>query len=281
MSIDWHSKEISDLIDGSLHEDLGDGDVTTLALFPGRRSISAIFLAKEEGILAGLPIVSLIFRRLDSESFTQDYLSDGAFLGPGTVFCRVTGNASAILSGERLALNFLQRLSGIATQTAFYTRLATPHRIAVLDTRKTTPLLRSLEKYAVKTGGGTNHRFGLYDGILVKDNHLSLEPDFKKVLQAFKEQGYPAEEVEIEITSAEMLKSASKAGGSWFLLDNMTPEMIQECVRLKTPSMKFEVSGGITTDNFEQYLIHGVDAISIGGLTHSFKSLDISMAIEA
>jgi nicotinate-nucleotide pyrophosphorylase (carboxylating) len=278
--MNWDSQEITDLLDRALREDLGEGDVTTSVLFPGHNTISAMLLAKESGILAGLPLVSRIFRRLDQESSILEYLSDGASLKPGAMFCRISGNASGILSGERLALNFLQRLSGIATQTAFYVLQAKPHGITILDTRKTTPLLRSLEKYAVKTGGGINHRFGLYDGVMVKDNHLKLEPDFKKILAAFRKQGKPAEEVEIEVTSLEMMKSAIHAGGLWFLLDNMTPEMIRECVRLKTNAMKLEVSGGISPERFEEYLIPGVDAISIGGLTHSFKSLDISMEIE-
>lgn len=280
MNIEWDSGEITDLIERALHEDLGDGDVTTGVLFQGRRNISAVFLAKQDGILAGLPLVSRIFYRLDPESNTQDLLRDCTSLHPGLIFCRVTGNASAILSGERLALNFLQRLSGIATQTASYVRAAKPYGITILDTRKTTPLLRSLEKYAVTAGGGTNHRFGLYDGVMVKDNHLKLEPDVQKIMKAFEEKGYRAGEVEIEVTSPEMMISAVEAGALWFLLDNMTPDMVRECVRLKTPNMKLEVSGGVNSQNFEQYLIPGVDAISIGGLTHSIKSLDISMEIE-
>jgi nicotinate-nucleotide pyrophosphorylase (carboxylating) len=174
----------------------------------------------------------------------------------------------------------MQRLSGIATQTAAYVALAAPFGIRVLDTRKTTPLLRVLEKYAVKMGGGQNHRIGLYDGILVKDNHLKLEPDFKKILEKFQEKGFPPEKVEIEITSIEMLKNASDSGALWFLLDNMRPSMIRKCVKLKRVQMFYEVSGGISPLNFANYLIRGVDAISIGGLTHSVKSLDISMEME-
>jgi nicotinate-nucleotide pyrophosphorylase (carboxylating) len=280
MNIDWSSSEIADLIDRSLSEDIGDGDVTSRVLFPEPRRISAIFLAKQEGILAGLPLVSRIFRRLDERSTIEEYFSDGTPLHPGSVFCKVSGDVVAILSGERLVLNFLQRLCGIATQTSIYAHMARPFGIAVLDTRKTTPMLRKLEKYAVQVGGGTNHRFGLYDGVLVKDNHLQLERDFSKILTLFKKQGYPPEKVEIEVTSLEMLKRAKEAGVLWFLLDNMSPETIRECVGVKTKNMKFEVSGGVTPSNFADYLIQGVDGISIGGLTHSFKSLDISMEIE-
>jgi nicotinate-nucleotide pyrophosphorylase (carboxylating) len=281
MNIDWDSREITDLIDRALREDIGDGDVTSRTLFSNPRKISAIFLAKQEGILAGLPLVSRIFRHLDERSSTEEYFSDGTPIHPGTVFCKVSGDVAAILSGERLVLNFLQRLCGIATQTSFYARLADPFGIAVLDTRKTTPMLRSLEKYAVQVGGGTNHRFGLYDGILVKDNHLQLEPDFNRILALFRKQGCLPEKVEIEVTSIEMLKTAKEAGGLWFLLDNMSPDIIRKCVELKTKNMKFEVSGGVTPTNFAEYLIPGVDGISIGGLTHSFKSLDISMEMES
>lgn len=280
MTMEWDSKEITELIDRALMEDIGTGDITSDVLFPERRNISAEFLAKQEGVLAGLPLISQIFHRLDSQSKTEEYLADGDALRPGIVFAKVTGDARAILSGERLALNFVQRLSGIATQTARFVRQARPHGIAVLDTRKTTPLLRSLEKYAVKTGGGENHRFGLQDGILVKDNHLKLQPDFRRILTQFREQGHLPEAVEIEVTDVHMLKAAIQEGGLWFLLDNMSPEMIRECVGLKTRKMKFEVSGGITVENFQDFLISGVDAISIGALTHSIESLDISLEIE-
>lgn len=268
------------MIDSALQEDVGTGDITSDVLFPERREISAEFLAKQEGVLAGLPLISRIFQRLDPQSRIETYLADGDALRPGIIFAKVTGDARAILSGERLALNFVQRLSGIATQTARFARQARAYGIAVLDTRKTTPLLRSLEKYAVKTGGGENHRFGLQDGILVKDNHLKLQPDFKKILTQFREKGHSPEKVEIEVTDVHLLKAAMQEGGVWFLLDNMPPEMIRECISLKTRKMKFEVSGGITADNFQDFLIPGVDAISIGALTHSIKSLDISLEIE-
>jgi len=187
------------------------------------------------------------------------------------------GNATALLAGERVALNFLQRLCGIATQTSKYAIQAAPFGIFVLDTRKTTPLFRSLEKYAVKTGGGKNHRIGLYDAVLVKDNHLKLEPDFRTILRKFQAAGFPAEKVEVEVTSLEMLQSAMEAGAVYFLLDNMSPEVISDCIEIKKSGMFYEVSGGVTPENFSNYLIRGIDAISIGGLTHSVKSLDISM----
>jgi nicotinate-nucleotide pyrophosphorylase (carboxylating) len=280
IDMDWDSSEIADLLDRALQEDLGSGDITTSIICSESRSISAEFIAKQKGILAGSPLIPRIFHRLDSGALVKEFLHEGDALVPGTVFCKVKGDARAILSGERLALNFVQRLCGIATQTAAFVQLAKEKGIAVLDTRKTTPLLRMLEKYAVKTGGGVNHRFGLYDGILVKDNHLKLQADFRKLIRQFQNLGYSADKIEIEVTDADMLKAAMDAGGVWFLLDNMKPEMIRECVDLKRKNMKYEVSGGISIANFEEYLISGVDAISIGALTHTIQSLDISMEIQ-
>lgn len=277
--MNWDSEEIRELLNRALREDIGTGDVTTSVLVPEDLNSTATFVAKQAGVLAGLPLVSRIFRILDPTSKVHDSLQEGSEFPSGTQLCRVTGHARAILTGERVALNLLQRLCGIATITSKYVRLARPHGIQILDTRKTTPLLRALEKYAVHVGGGTNHRIGLYDGVMVKDNHLKVESDFRKVLEDFKEHGRAPEEVEIEVDSPAMLQEAIQAGGRWFLLDNMTPNQIRECVKLKQAGTKYEVSGGITESNLAEYLIKGVDAISVGGLTHSVRSLDISMKI--
>ncbi len=278
--MDWDSDEISAILDRALAEDIGSGDITTNALLSKPRRASAVFLAKQVGVIAGVPLISRIFKRLDSKCRIHELFSDGSRLRAQTVFCKVDGTVQALLASERLALNFLQRLSGIATQTAFFVGKAARFGIDVLDTRKTTPLLRTLEKYAVTAGGGQNHRSGLYDAVLVKDNHLRLQPDFKKLLRQFEQRGYSPPEVEIEVTSPAMLKSAMAAGAVRFLLDNMSPSMIRKCVGIKQDTMYYEVSGGISTKNFSQYLIRGVDAISIGALTHSVQSLDISMEIE-
>lgn len=278
--MNWDSDEIRDLLNRALREDIGTGDVTTSVLVPEDLNGSAVFIAKQAGVLAGLPLVSRIFRMLDPSAKVYDALQEGTDFPSGTQLCRVTARARAILTGERVALNLLQRLCGIATVTAKYVRLARPHGIQILDTRKTTPLLRALEKYAVHVGGGTNHRIGLYDGVMVKDNHLKVEIDFAKVLQHFKEHGRVPEEVEIEVDSPAMLHEAIQAGGRWFLLDNMTPSQIRDCVKMKQPGIKYEISGGITESNLAEYLIKGVDAISVGGLTHSVRSLDISMKID-
>jgi nicotinate-nucleotide pyrophosphorylase (carboxylating) len=278
--MNWDSEDIRDLLNRALREDIGTGDVTTSVLVPENLNSSATFIAKQAGVLAGLPLVSRIFRILDPTSKVQNALQEGTEFPSGTQLCHVTARARAILTGERVALNLLQRLCGIATVTSKYVRLARPHGIQILDTRKTTPMLRALEKYAVHVGGGTNHRIGLYDGVMVKDNHLKVERDFAKVLQHFKEHGRTPEEVEIEVDSPAMLQEAIDAGGRWFLLDNMTPNQIRECVKIKQPGIKYEISGGITDSNLPEYLIKGVDAISVGGLTHSVRSLDISMKID-
>jgi len=277
---DWDGTAVSKFISRAISEDLGPGDITAQTLFPDPPVISAHFLAKEAGILAGMPLVTRIFQRLDPNLQFEFLATEGQTIAMGTVLARVTGKADAVLVGERVSLNVLQRLSGIATQTAIYAALAAAFEIKVLDTRKTTPLMRIFEKYAVQMGGGVNHRAGLYDGILVKDNHLKLQPDFTKIMKAFQSKGFKPEQVELEVTSLEMLKRAMDAGGVWFLLDNMRPSLIRKCVKIKRSNMQYEVSGGIHPRNFANYLIRGVDAISIGALTHSVKSLDISLEME-
>jgi nicotinate-nucleotide pyrophosphorylase (carboxylating) len=280
VEMNWDSGEIRRLIDLALAEDIGKKDITSAILFPQPPKIGAVFLAKQDGIIAGLPLVSRILKHLDPRCRIRNQISDGQRVIMGTILCRVSGSATALLSGERVALNFLQRLSGIATRTSEYVQLAAPHGIAILDTRKTTPLLRCLEKYAVRTGGGRNHRAGLYDAVLVKDNHLKLQTDFREILQKFKKKGYPPAKVEIEITAPEMLLKAISAGARSFLLDNMSPSGIRRCVKQKQRGMYFEVSGGISAANISEYFIPGIDAISVGALTHSVQSLDISMEME-
>jgi nicotinate-nucleotide pyrophosphorylase (carboxylating) len=279
--MDWDSPKVKSLLQQSLQEDIGGGDITSRAIIPDDAQASATLLSKESGTLAGIPLVHRIFSILDSNSRVEDLVLDGSRFNAGTVLCRIEGKAAALLAGERLALNLVQRLTGIATQTSHFVDLARPLGISILDTRKTTPLFREFEKYAVKMGGGTNHRFGLFDGVLIKDNHLQIEPDFGRILAKFKAQGFPPEKIEIEVTTIQMLVRGIAAGALWFLLDNMTPQEIKEAVKLKKNNMRYEVSGGVSLENFNQYLIPGIDAISIGALTHSVKSADISMEFEA
>ena len=277
IDMDWNSQELESILERSLQEDIGPGDITGETVVSPTREASADFLAKEPGVLAGFPLVERIFRKLDPGAGIDVRVAEGATFSKGDILGSIHGKARAVLAGERLSLNFLQRLCGIATRTSEYVRLASSSGIRILDTRKTTPMLRNLEKYAVKMGGGTNHRMGLYDAPMVKDNHLQIQPDFGAILQAFQKKGYSAERVELEVATPEMLQRAIAAGGRWFLLDNMTPEQIRECVSLKQPGMIFEVSGGVDLSNITKYLIPGVDFISIGALTHSVRSLDISL----
>lgn len=279
--MDWDSPEVKSLLERSLQEDIGPGDITSRVMIADDAQAAAKLLARQAGTLAGIPLVRRIFLQLDPDCRVQELLTDGTRFESGTVLCKIHGKASALLAGERLALNLLQRLTGIATQTSEFVDLASPLGISILDTRKTTPLFRELEKYAVRMGGGSNHRFGLFDGVLVKDNHLQIESDFAKILARFRAQGFSPEKVEIEVTSVQMLTKAIEAGALWFLLDNMSPSEIKECVMHKQTNMRYEISGGISGNNFEQFLIPGVDAISIGALTHSVKSADISMEFEA
>lgn len=275
--MDWDSDGITSIVRQALAEDLGSGDITGATLVPADRMGSADFLAKQSGVIAGFPLVQRIFAELDSRCRVQQLCAEGASFKSGAILGSIEGPAGVILSGERVSLNFLQRLCGIAARTAEYVKIAAPHGIRILDTRKTTPLLRSLEKYAVLMGGGTNHRMGLYDAPMVKDNHLQIQPDFRAVLGAFKAHGISPGQVEIEVTSVGMLSEAINAGARWFLLDNMTPEQVKQCVAIKKTDMKFEVSGGVSLENLNEYMISGVDFISIGALTHSVQSLDISM----
>jgi nicotinate-nucleotide pyrophosphorylase (carboxylating) len=275
--MDWNGDEITSILSQALTEDLGDGDITGATVAPPDLQGIAVFLARESGVMAGFPLANRIFSRLDPRCRVQQYCDEGGFFETGAILGSVEGPARALLAGERVSLNFLQRLCGIATRTAAYVKIAALHGIRILDTRKTTPLLRALEKYAVRMGGGTNHRMGLYDAPMVKDNHLQIQPDFGAVLDAFRGRGIAPEEVEIEVTTPEMLAQAIAAGACWLLLDNMSPEQVRRCVALKRIGMKFEVSGGVTLENLSEYMIEGVDFISIGALTHSVKSLDISL----
>jgi nicotinate-nucleotide pyrophosphorylase (carboxylating) len=278
--MEWDSPEVADIVSRALHEDIGAGDITSRWLIPEDHQTRAVFLAKQHGVLAGLPLLPLIFQRLDPDILIELSLQDGSAAMPGASIARIAGNTRAILEGERVALNLLQRLSGIATQTAGFVAIAAASGVAVLDTRKTTPLLRILEKYAVVVGGGQNNRIGLFDRILVKDNHLRVQSDFTALLDAFRKGGYNPEVVQVEVTSLEMLKKAMDAGVVWFLLDNMTPALIRRCVKIKRNNVTYEVSGGITAKNFAHYVIPGVDGISIGALTHSVKSMDISLEFD-
>jgi nicotinate-nucleotide pyrophosphorylase (carboxylating) len=281
---------IEPIVRAALEEDLGTGDVTVDALVPRDRMGEGRILAKSEGVLCGLMPARMVFRILDSEVRIDVKSKDGQALQPGDVIMTLHGRASSLLEGERTALNFLQHLSGVASQTARFKEAIQGTRARILDTRKTLPGLRLLEKAAVKAGGGTNHRIGLYDMILIKDNHLEImdgDDEPARVRQAVKRslEGLAAGMmVQVEVTSLESALEAGKSGAHMVLLDNMTPEQMAEVVRALEKEQGanrplIEASGGITLTNVKTVAEAGVDRISIGALTHSAPALDIAMYI--
>lgn len=270
------------LIDLALLEDVGTGDATTLALVPKDTLATATVVAREDGVLAGIALAVSIFRRLDHEIRLDRVREDATLVRKGDVVLRVSGSARALLTAERTVLNFLQRLSGIATLTAAYVALAKPYGVKILDTRKTTPGWRTLEKYAVTCGGGINHRMGLYDRIMIKDNHLAYWTASKEqvpLLDAIRaaRAAYPDLLVEVEVDHLEQLKRIMESPPDWVLLDNMSPEQVTQCVREVDGRSKVEVSGGINLSTVAAYAAAKPDAISVGALTHSAKALDLSL----
>ncbi len=264
-------------------------DLTTAATVDPLLSTRAEILMKEPGVIAGLPFLEKVMAKLSAEVKIELLTEDGVYFTQAqvpTAVARLEGPAQAILKGERLALNIMQRLSGIATQTRLYTQLAQPAGIAILDTRKTTPGLRVLERYGVRAGGGTNHRFGLFDAILIKDNHIKIAGGVKEAAAAAQKylQKHPhikmSQVMEVEVSNLTELKSAQDLGVGRVLLDNMAPDMVRQALQqISNGDSKcfVEVSGGVNLTNLESYLIKGVDAISTGALTHSAKNIDLSL----
>ncbi len=266
----------------ALAEDVGSGDATTLAVVPPELEISAEMVTRQDCVCAGLPVAECVFKQLDPACVFEPLVQDGDRCGKGCVLARITGKAQAILTAERNALNFLQRLCGIATVTRRYVdAIAQGSKTKVLDTRKTTPGWRMLEKYAVKMGGGTNHRFGLYDRIMIKDNHRELAkllgPDSIQRAVAACRAKYPKLEVEVEADTLEEVRAAIDAGAEYVLLDNMDNETVQKAIQLAAGRTKLEASGGITLERITRLSELGVDFISVGALTHSAPSVDIGL----
>ena len=272
---------IRDIVARALAEDIGTGDLTTLALVPQDRTAHAEILAREALVVCGGEVAEATFKELDPSVQCHAVLADGASAGCGDVILKLEGPARAILTAERTALNFMQRLSGVATLTREFVKRTEDLGVIILDTRKTTPTLRELEKLAVRCGGGTNHRMGLYDKIMIKDNHLHLWSrdgvcSLDKAIEVARESS-PGIEVEVEVESLESLELALKARPDWILLDNMTPDAMQVCVDRVAGQCKVEASGGITLETVEAVARSGVDAISLGCLTHSAPAVDLSL----
>lgn len=262
-----------------LAEDLGHGDITTsLVVNPNARGTSEI-VAREHGLLCGLPVARMVFEELDPALHLEPCVAEGATIEPGQTVARLAGRLGSILSGERLALNLLQRLSGVATATRAFVEAVEGTGVAILDTRKTTPGLRALEKYAVRVGGGRNHRFGLFDGILIKDNHIRAAGGVAEAVRRARARAPHSLAIEVEVTTLEELEEALAAGADWILLDNMDLETIREAVQRTTGRAKLEASGGVTLERVRAIAETGVDAVSVGALTHSVRALDLSLEI--
>ena len=268
----------------ALAEDVGSGDATTLAVVPEHLVTTALMQTREACVCAGLPVAEAVFRELDPNVRFVALVTEGQFCKPGTVLAKITGQARALLTGERTALNFIQRLSGIATMSRKYVDAVGVYSTRILDTRKTTPGLRLLEKYAVKTGGATNHRIGLYDRIMIKDNHRELATlegpgGITRAVKASRKQ-YPNLEIEVEADTLDDVKEAVEAGVEYILLDNMPDQEMREAVKLIRGRSMTEASGGITLERIPAIAALGVDFISVGALTHSVRSVDIGLDIE-
>jgi nicotinate-nucleotide pyrophosphorylase (carboxylating) len=270
---------VSDLIECALAEDVGDGDLTTGAVVPGRAQARARISQKAPGVIAGLRTAQAVFEQVDPEVVFVMHCPEGKWREAGAV-AEISGAAASILTAERVALNFLGHLSGIATLTARYVRAVEGTGARILDTRKTTPGLRELEKDAVRRGGGMNHRTGLYDGILVKENHSMLAGGVGRAARLAIDAAPDGAMVEVECATLDELREALDAGVTRILLDNMSPAGLREAVELADERAELEASGGITLDNVREVAQTGVDYISVGALTHSAPALDVSLLLD-
>jgi nicotinate-nucleotide pyrophosphorylase (carboxylating) len=270
----------SDIVRIALQEDVGTGDITTLATVPAERQARARVVAKAAGVIAGLPIVAEVFAQIDPAIQIEFAVEDGDRVDGGELLCRLTGPAQGILTGERVALNFLQRLSGIATRTARFVSLVEGTRARIVDTRKTTPGMRSLEKYAVRAGGGFNHRLGLYDAVLIKDNHILASDGIETAVQRALAAAPHTMTITVECDTLQQVQEALDAGADMLLLDNMTPDQISTAVGMAGGQVSIEASGGVTEETVAAIAATGVDIISVGAVTHSAPALDISLDLE-
>jgi nicotinate-nucleotide pyrophosphorylase (carboxylating) len=272
---------IEDAVRAALKEDLGRaGDITSQATIPATATASAVIAAREAGVIAGLPLAREAFRLIDSSVIFESGLEDGERVARGAVIACVTGSARAILSAERVALNFLGRLSGVATLTARCCDKIAHTKAKVCDTRKTTPGLRAFEKYAVRRGGGANHRFGLDDAMLIKDNHIAVAGGVVAALRAAKSFAGHLVKIEIEVDTLAQLREVLLEGVDAVLLDNMTLDQLREAIALVDGRMICEASGGVTLETIAAIAETGVDLISVGALTHSARALDLGLDVE-
>lgn len=268
---------IEDAVRRALAEDVGAGDVTTLAVVPAEARARALLVARQSAVVAGLPVAAAAFRLLDERVCVDLRVNDGSAIAAGQTVAEMRGPARPLLTAERVALNFVQRLSGIATLTADYVRAVAGTKAVILDTRKTTPGLRALEKYAVRAGGGRNHRFGLADGILIKDNHIVAAGSMQTAMQRARAHAPHGLKIEVESDSLEQVEQALAAGADAILLDNMSVEVLRRAVGLVAGRALLEASGGISLDRVRAVAETGVDLISVGALTHSAPAVDLAL----
>ncbi|WP_346355548.1 carboxylating nicotinate-nucleotide diphosphorylase [Azotosporobacter soli] len=271
--------KLKSMLNAWLEEDIGHGDLTSESIVPVSLRSSGVIHAKAAGVIAGLDLAAEVFRLLDPEIDFRSRVKDGDAVAAGTVLAEVYGSARALLSGERLALNLLQHLSGIATKTAAWQKELAGTQTKLTDTRKTLPGLRQLQKYAVRVGGGSNHRFGLYDGVLIKDNHIKLAGGIAEAIQAARERAPHTIKIEVEVETLDGVEEALAAGADIIMLDNMEIETMRQAVALNRGRVLLEASGGIDGKKLAQVAATGVDLISAGALTHSVTGLDISLDI--
>jgi len=284
LDLELPEDEVDVIIERAVAEDISHGDITSELLIPPELQGKAFVLVKAKGILAGGDIATKVFLKVDPSLKIAMLIRDGERVQPGDVIATVSGRVASILKAERTALNFLQRLSGIASTTARYVARTKGYKVRITDTRKTTPGLRLLEKYAVRMGGGQNHRFHLGDGILIKDNHLTallaLGMSLKDIVAKAKQNAPQGMKVEVEVTSMREAVDVAEAGADIILLDNISPNEMQYIVGLLPSQVSTEASGSVTLINIRQVVTSGVNTISIGALTHSAKALDISLELE-
>jgi len=265
------------LIEAALKEDMPQGDITSESVIPADSESEAIILAKEEGVLAGIGVAERVFHKIDPSIIFKKNLNDGQKFKKGQTLATIQGPSVSLLKGERTALNFLQRMSGVATNTQNFVQALQGTKTKILDTRKTTPGLRCLEKYAVKMGGGENHRFSLSDMVLIKDNHLRIVGSISQAVKNARERIKPGVKVEVEATSLEEVQEAIQSGADMIMLDNMSKDAMKEVVKHVQGKVPLEVSGKVTLSRVKEIASLGVDFISVGSLTHSYKSVDISI----
>lgn len=267
------------LFDLAYMEDVGEGDITTNNLVPSNEIKTAIFVAKEPGVVAGLPIAEMVFKRFDPNIEWNEKMHDGSHVVPGDVLVEFKGNYRALLTGERKALNFLQRLSGIATYASLCMKEVEGLNVEILDTRKTLPGYRQLDKYAVRMGGASNHRFGLYDMVMIKDNHIQIAGGIKQAVAAIRKNVPKSIKIEVEAATMEHVHQALEADVDIIMLDNMSSKLMRQAVKIINGHAKIEASGNMTLKRIRKVAATGINYISIGALTHSVRALDISQKI--